>query len=230
MIQDSLLILLALFPGLLICWYIYHLDKYEKESRLNLAITFILGLLVTYPVMRLESWASHAGWDDPSHLGVTLVSSFIVVALTEEAAKFLLLLAYPYPRKFFNEPMDGIVYAVMISMGFATLENILYAGKFGFGTTILRAFTAVPAHASFAIIMGYFVGQSKFAAAGRASRRLLALGLAVPVGIHGVYDFFILQEAYEELMVLALIILGASIYLARQLIIDQQERSPFRDE
>ncbi|MCB0568681.1 MAG: PrsW family intramembrane metalloprotease [Phaeodactylibacter sp.] len=230
MIRDILLMLLALFPGLVICWYIYHLDKYEKESRLHLALTFLAGLLATIPVMRIELWAANAGWDDPRHLGITLFSSFIVVALTEELAKYLLLMAYPYPRAFFNEPMDGIVYAVMISMGFATLENILYAGKFGLGTTILRAFTAVPAHASFAIIMGYFVGQSKFAATALQSRRLLALGLIVPVGIHGVYDFFILQEAYEELMILALVVLGASIYLARQLILDQQERSPFRDK
>ncbi|MCB0554178.1 MAG: PrsW family intramembrane metalloprotease [Phaeodactylibacter sp.] len=230
MIEDSLLLLLALFPGLLICWYIYQMDKYEKESRLQLAITFLLGMLVTYPVLRIESWAFYAGWDDPSHLGVTLVSSFVVVALTEELAKFLVLLAYPYPRAFFNEPMDGIVYAVMISMGFATLENILYAGKFGFGTTILRAFTAVPAHASFAIIMGYFVGQSKFTQPSRKRNQMLVLGLAVPLGIHGVYDFFILQEAYEELMILALIVLGASIYLARRMVLDQQERSPFKEE
>ncbi|MCB0587900.1 MAG: PrsW family intramembrane metalloprotease [Phaeodactylibacter sp.] len=230
MLEDTLIFGLAIIPGLLICWYIYRMDKYEKESRLQLAITFALGMTVTYPVLKAETWASYSGWGETDSLGATLFSSFIVVALTEELAKYLALMAYPYSRPFFNEPMDGIVYAVMIAMGFATLENVLYAGQFGFQTTLLRAFTAVPAHACFAIIMGYFIGPSKFAFSRTAKRQLIALGLIVPVMVHGVYDFFILQEYYQELMILALLILGASIFIATRLIKEQQENSPFKGE
>ncbi len=228
MLKETFLFLLAIIPGLLICWYIYRMDKYEKESRLQLAITFALGMAITYPVLKAEAWASYAGWNESQGLAATFISSFIVVSLTEELAKYLALLAYPYSRPFFNEPMDGIVYAVMVSMGFATLENVLYAGKFGFQTTLLRAFTAVPAHACFAIIMGYFIGRSRFALSTAAKRRLAALGLAVPVAVHGAYDFFILQEYYEELMILALALLGASIYIATKLIREHQENSPFK--
>lgn len=117
----------------------------------------------------------------------------------------------------------------MVSMGFATLENVLYAGKFGFQTTLLRAFTAVPAHASFAIIMGYFTGRSKFAFPSARKWQLIAMGLFIPVGVHGIYDFFILQEYYEELLVLALFILGTSIYIATRLIKEHQENSPFKE-
>lgn len=228
MVQSSFIYALAIIPGLLICWYIYRMDKYEKESRLHLAVTFALGMAITYPVLKAEAWATYAGWGDTQTLATTIISSFIVVALTEEFAKYLALLIYPYSRPFFNEPMDGIVYAVMISMGFATLENILYAGKFGFQTTILRAFTAVPAHACFAIIMGYFMGRSRFALSTKAKRQLMALALVVPVAVHGTYDFFILQEYYEELMILALALLGASIYIATKLIREHQENSPFK--
>jgi protease PrsW len=230
MMRDTLLITLAVMPGLMVCWYIYHSDKYEKEPRIHLAISFILGMIITFPVLKIESWASKSGWDNPEHLGIALFCSFIIVAMTEELAKFLLLIAYPYPRPFFNEPMDGIVYAVMISMGFATFENVLYAGRFGLNTTLLRAFTAVPAHASFAIIMGYFVGQSKFTFSRRARRQMLAAGLLAPFAVHGIYDFFILQEAYDKLMVLALMVLVASVYISRRMIEDQQERSPFRSK
>lgn len=229
MISKSIAILIAILPGIAICWYIYTLDKYEKESRLQLAITFALGMLLTVPVMKIESWAHQMGWDDTSNLWVTLLSSFIVVALTEELFKYLCLIAYPYLRPFFNEPMDGIVYAVMISMGFATLENILYATQYGIGTTLLRAFTAVPAHAAFAIMMGYYVGLSKFTFKRSTKITYLALGLAVPFGVHGLYDFFILQEALEELMALALVVLGVSIYFSKRLIDEQQENSPFKD-
>lgn len=228
MLKDTLLFVLAIVPGLLICWYIYRTDKYEKESRLQLAITFALGMAITYPVLKIEAWATYSGWGGTHNLGAVFFSSFVVVALTEELAKYLALLSYPYSRPFFNEPMDGIVYAVMISMGFATLENILYAGKFGFQTTLLRAFTAVPAHASFAIIMGYFVGRSKYSFSVASKRQLIGLGLLVPVTVHGVYDLFILQEYYEELMILALLLLGASIYIAAKLIREHQENSPFK--
>jgi RsiW-degrading membrane proteinase PrsW (M82 family) len=228
MIKQSIAIVLAILPGLLICWYVYNMDKYEKESRIQLVITFAIGALITFPVLKLESWAAYNGWNDNSTLGMTLISSFIIVGFTEELSKYISLLIHPYFRPFFNEPMDGIVYAVMISMGFATLENVLYAGQFGLETTLLRAFTAVPAHAAFAIIMGYFVGLSKFAFSRKSKVRLLILGLAFPWGIHGLYDFFILQEAYEELMILALIVLGGSIFFARRLVIEQQENSPFK--
>ncbi|MCO6493123.1 MAG: PrsW family intramembrane metalloprotease [Phaeodactylibacter sp.] len=228
MVKDTLLFVLAIVPGLLICWYIYRMDKYEKESRLQLAITFALGMAITYPVLKIEAWATYSGWGGTQNLGAVFFSSFVVVALTEELAKYLALLSYPYSRPFFNEPMDGIVYAVMISMGFATLENILYAGKFGFQTTLLRAFTAVPAHASFAIIMGYFIGRSKYSFSVASKRQLIGLGLLVPLTVHGVYDLFILQEFYEELMILALLLLGSSIYIATKLIREHQENSPFK--
>jgi RsiW-degrading membrane proteinase PrsW (M82 family) len=67
-----------------------------------------------------------------------------------------------YNNKNFNEPFDGIVYAVIVSMGFATIENIIYVFQYGFATGILRLFTAVPAHAAFGILMGYFLGKAKF--------------------------------------------------------------------
>jgi len=229
MILDTIAMIAAIVPGIAICWYIYNMDKYEKESRLQLIITFALGMLLTVPVMYIESSASDMGWAGNSNFVAVFISSFIVVALTEELIKYLLLLAYPYPRSFFNEPMDGIVYAVMIGMGFATMENLLYAAQYNLGTVLLRAFTAVPAHAAFAIMMGYFVGLSKFAFLFKHKLRLLAFGILVPWLVHGLYDFFILQEAYEELMALALLVLGLSIYLARRLLLEQQENSPFKD-
>ena len=75
-----------------------------------------------------------------------------------------MLLWYAYRKKEFDEPFDGIVYAVMVGMGFATVENISYVSQYGLMTGIMRLFMAVPAHASFAIIMGYFMGKARFSA------------------------------------------------------------------
>lgn len=77
------------------------------------------------------------------------VKAFFVVALIEEFSKYIIVRYYNQPRKWFNEPFDGIIYAVMVSMGFAAFENILYVLQGGFEVALLRAFTAIPAHATF---------------------------------------------------------------------------------
>ena len=224
----ALSILLAIIPGILICVLIYRLDKYEKEAKIPLLICFLIGMLITAPVSAIQAWTYSIGLDDASNIWMALFSSFIIVSLSEELFKFAGILIFPYRQKFFNEPLDGIVYAVMIGMGFATLENVLYATRYGLATTVVRAFTAVPAHAVFAIILGYYVGKAKFEPENR--RRLLLIGLGMAIAIHGTYDFFILQEAYEWLMILAIFTLGISIYFARNLIKEHQDNSPFKQE
>ena len=84
------------------------------------------------------------------------------MALVEEFSKYIIVRFYAQKKNEFNEPFDGIVYAVMVSMGFAALENILYTYQYGFGVGVTRAFTAVLAHATFGVIMGYFMGKAKF--------------------------------------------------------------------
>ena len=226
--MSPLLILVAILPGILICLLLYRLDKFEKEDKVPLLIAFGLGLAVTYPALKIEEWVEHSGWLASGSIFATIISAFLVVAFTEELVKILPLLGLPFRQTYFNEPFDGIVYAVMIGMGFATLENVIYANIFGYPTTILRAFTAVPAHAVFAIIMGYYIGLAKFDKENRV--RLILTGFFGAVLTHGIYDFFILQEIYEGLMLLAIVTLFISIYFSRKLIISHQENSPFRQK
>lgn len=225
---DPLLILVAILPGLLICWYIYQLDKYEKESRIHLIVAFALGLLATFPIIRMEEWLSELidRFRETEHWSKTLITSFLLTGVVEETIKFLILLLYAYPRSFFDEPLDGIVYATMIAMGFATLENIFYALHYGLGTTILRAFTAVPAHGVFAVVVGYYAGRAKFGLAN--PRRVLLKGLLAAILAHGIYDFLIFQKIYEGLVVLAIVFVWLAIYFERDLIKDHQRHSPFR--
>ena len=225
--MNFFLILLAIAPGLLISYAIYRVDKFDKESHWQLIICFILGMLVTFPAMKLEEFGESYGLEDSTNLGPLLLLSYGVVGFSEEFVKFLALMLYGYPRKEFNEPLDGIVYTVMIGMGFATLENIIYADLFGMETTLLRAITAVPAHAVFAVTMGYYVGLAKFNKKKRW--KLITTGLLLAVFIHGTYDFFILQQYYDWLMVFATLTLCISAYFAIQLIRLHQYNSPFRE-
>lgn len=221
------LIALAILPGLFICYYIFRLDKYETEPKIHLVICFLLGIGVIYPTIWLEECAIALGMENYGSLLTTMIYALVGVALIEESIKFVCLICYPFQGRFFNEPMDGIVYSVMIGMGFATLENIFYADRFGLETTLKRAFTAVPAHAAFAIIMGYFAGLAKF---NRKNRfKLLALGLLLAIWVHGLYDFFLLQEMYDWLSGFAIVILFLAIKYSRKMVLLHQANSPFKE-
>jgi len=224
----ALQIAMAILPGLLIIWFIYREDLYEKENWLPLVLSFMLGVAVTYPVMKMQELFYDMGWKDDGSLWNTLFSAFILVAFTEELVKYVALLLYPYRSRFFNEPLDGIVYATFIGMGFATLENVLYAYRYDMATTLVRALTAVPAHATFAALMGYYIGKAKFDLPRRRSH--LIKGLIMAITLHGLYDFFVLQNIDDGLMILSIVILTASILYTLELIRELQQESPFREK
>lgn len=220
-------LMLAILPGLAIAWFIYRIDKYEREKILPLTFSFMLGMLITLPVMEAQKWFFYMGWEQTQSLLPAIFVSFILVSLTEESVKFLALLFTAAHKRYFNEPLDGIVYAVMISMGFATLENIYYALEFGIPTTALRALTAVPAHAVFATMMGYYVGKAAFRPWEKT--RLLLRGWLAAFTVHGIYDFFIIQEIYDALTLFAILTLTISLFFAFRLIREGQEDSPFKN-
>ena len=224
--MSYLLHVLAVLPGLLICYLVFKLDKYEREPVSAIVLAFLLGMVSTLPAIYIQKWTGAIEVLQDRHAGLTFLASFGVIAFSEELMKFAVMLLFIYPRRFFNEPFDGIVYAVLIAMGFATVENVIYAAHFGMETTIVRAFTAVPAHFVFAIIQGYYIGLAKFKPG--ASPALLLVGLAVAILLHGVYDFLILQELSEWLSVLGSIAIYICLYYCGQLFRQHLNSSPFR--
>jgi protease PrsW len=228
--MDILLFLLAVVPGILVCFYIFTLDKYEREPQFHLAICFALGVLSTLPAINIEEMGAKLNLEHGKDLGKIFLYAFFVIALTEEFVKYLALMLYAYPRKAFNEPLDGVIYSVMVGMGFATLENILYAERIQAGHMLARAFISVPGHAVFAVLMGYFVGQAKFHPNPLFRLVHTLKGLFAAALFHGIYDFMVLQELYEGLMVLGTVSIYLGIVYGRKLIKKQQEISPFRDD
>lgn len=185
-----MLLALAIAPGLAICLLMFVLDKYDPEPVGLLLKSFLLGMFCVALPLVFQLLASMYGFRETNNsLLDTAFFAYGIVGLSEEFAKFLVLRFYAYPKNAFNEPLDGIVYAVMIGMGFATLENIAYVGQYGFSTGVARMFLSVPAHATFAILMGYYVGLAKFIPAER--NMLLLKGLLIAIFFHGSFDFFL---------------------------------------
>lgn len=135
-----------------------------------------------------------------------LFYSFIVVALVEETSKYVMTYNIGYREKEFDQLYDIIVYSTFVSLGFALLENILYIVinsindtfliNSGIYTASVRAFSAIPAHASFGVIMGYFLGKARISQEQgnkKNMKKYFALSLFVPVIMHGIYDFLLLS-------------------------------------
>ncbi|RAV29866.1 PrsW family intramembrane metalloprotease [Sinomicrobium soli] len=221
------LILTALAPVAAIVLYIYIKDKYEKEPVRLLLSCFLLGAIASVLITVLLSrvFDTLLPLNDGSSVLQMFVKAFIVVGFTEEFSKYVIVRYYAQPKRDFNEPFDGIVYAVMVSMGFAATENLLYVMSGGYQIALVRAFTAVPAHASFGILMGYFMGKAKFS---RNSSLLNLCGLLLAVLFHGAYDFFLFINFIPGTWAGAFISLGIALLLSRKAIRRHQDNSRFR--
>ncbi|HOM36011.1 MAG TPA: PrsW family glutamic-type intramembrane protease [Bacteroidales bacterium] len=183
---------LAIAPVVIILFSIYISDSYNREPIGLLLLTLFAGMLAVIPVLIAGVVLSVFEGFFYSKVDLAFFQSFIQAGFIEELFKFLAVLLLIWRNKNFDEKYDGIVYAVFVSMGFALVENILYVFGYGMGTGIIRAFTAVPAHAIFGISMGYYLGLAKFKPSRRST--YLALAFIVPWMLHGFYDFILFLE------------------------------------
>lgn len=166
---------LAVVPGVFWLWVFYRRDKWEPEPKLKVIKLFLLGALAAAPAYYLQGWLP-----GPAS---KFFDNFVRVALVEELFKVLPVLLIVYWHREFNEPMDGIVYAVAAALGFATVENILYAHYLGPQLLMYRVFTSTLLHVGCSGLVGYALGRAKFSDCGR-----IALTFPAVVGLHGAFD------------------------------------------
>lgn len=216
-------------PSVFLLVFFYLKDRYEPEPRGHVALAFAKGALATVPAYA-ASWAlARAVGDEWLALGGLPARAFdavVLAALCEELPKWIAFL-FIYRWNEFDEPLDGVVYGVALALGFATVENILCVVRDGLGTGVLRAIFAVPAHALFGAVMGFYFGRAKFGAAGRA-RALVVFALVAAVVLHGTYDF-ILQALRGAWMYAAVSIgsLALWVFVLRR-VHHAQDASPFK--
>jgi len=186
------LLFISLAPIFIIAFYIYSRDIYEKEPISYLLKALSIGAIIVLPVVFIEKQLSVPA-EKLEGISNAAWIAFIVAGLTEEGMKYLAFLLFFWKSSNFNERFDGIVYAVYISLGFAGIENILYVFSGGYSVGIVRALTAVPAHALFGVVMGYYFGLAKFHQKFRGVYLMLAFFL--PFVFHGLYDFLLMANS-----------------------------------
>lgn len=198
---------LAIIPALFLVRYYYKQDSLKKEPKGLIIKVFFLGVLSTIPVIIIELLLGEFN----KMLQIRTIQfyafkAFVVAAFSEELIKFLVIRIYPFRKTAFDEVMDGIVYTITASLGFACLENVIYVINGGIATAVIRAFSAIPLHALAAGVMGYYIGEAKFAANKKVRIRFFVKGLIIAIIIHGLYDFVLFISPITGFWVSLLII------------------------
>ena len=199
------LLLATILPSILIILFFVYSDKF-KEPTGEIIKVFIFGILITIPAYIFNTLLMDF-WYNNTKASQGLISSFLTAAPVEEGLKLTILYFFVYKMKDFNEPIDGIVYGVTASLGFATLENIYYvyllADNFqtsSMALAVVRSFSAVPAHAVFGIFMGYFFMKYSFIKKGEK----LFFAFMIPFVLHGCYNLFVASNFFVAMSLIVI--------------------------
>ena len=191
---NPILIAAAVIPAVVLLVKVYKVDHLDKESPRLLWNLVVRGVIATVFAM-LTEWIGEfvlSSFVQEGTVFYNFLLYFIVVAVSEEGFKYLLMKQRTWKDPEFNFQFDGVVYAVFVSLGFALWENISYVLMYGFGTALVRAVTAVPGHACFGVFMGAWYGLSrKYESYGMHSQSKVCrvVALLSSIVLHGCYDF-----------------------------------------
>ncbi len=184
------LLFLSVLPAVLLIIFVYCQDKYQKEPFKSLSKAFCGGMLaVVFTIVTVRIIDYTIGLI-PYFNQTVFYDSFITAGIPEELCKFLIFMIFIWNDKNFDEYFDGIVYASFISLGFATVENIMYVMPGGIATGIIRALISVPAHFLFGVILGYFLSLAKFNSDKKG--RYIIIGLLIAMAAHGLFDWLLM--------------------------------------
>lgn len=194
-------LLASILPGLFWLWYFRRFDLKDREPAARLVQCLFFGALAIFPALVWEApfrdqlQASNSLW-------VQLALSFAVVGFGEELFKLLAVMLAVFRAPEFDEPLDGIIYAIAGGIGFAVAENVLYISAFGLAAAPLRGTAAVLAHISFSGLAGFFLGRARFE---EAFFGTILKGIGVSAFAHGLYDFLLMSQLVPPWWVIVLV-------------------------
>lgn len=229
----QILLALAVLPSFVLLAIVYKQDRINKEPFSLLLKLFVIGAtLVVIPAVIVETIGDKILSSIFYHDSIfyLILNNFFVIAVAEEGFKFLFLFLFTRKHKAFDSLYDGLIYSVCVSLGFATLENILYVLQNGLGVALVRAIVSVPGHFFFAIFMGYFYSyyhfnklasetENHYIQVGAIMKKLpefsyqpyIVLALIVPMALHGFFDFCLSTENVFFIIVYFLFIIALYI-------------------
>lgn len=237
--DPSLIYLSTIIPPILLGIAIWKSDKFPEPGKFLVA-SFLLGVSISFPlhlfVMIAEdhiapllgldlnaitAWNEGAWKDDDAVYPAAerTFMSFFRAAFLEEGIKFAILLFFCVRLSALNEPMDAIVYGAAIGLGYAAMENLGYLNSGDLETawtfSIVKVrYIPLVMHLGFGVLMGWLLSLNLFEERSQFKRKImLILALAVPVTLHGSYNYL---RAYQVFPILTLILTIGIIYFYRR--------------
>ena len=210
------MILPIVVPALFWAAYHYHKDRHLPEPLGHLALAFVLGMLAAgvsqalYVSLDLFGLRYDAGaLADTSTLGLFLYA-MLAIGPIEELAKLLPFLVIVVRFDEFDEPLDGIIYASFLGLGYAAVENWQYLDYLTPLEAALRGFASPIVHILFASVWGHWIAKAVLH--GRSLALGATIGFAIAASLHGLYDFIVIMKPQSALPVAALLILAVWIW------------------
>jgi len=161
--------------------------KFGSENYPDLIKAFLWGAASLVIVLIFQQIAHTFQLNVFSNLRRSIFYSFVVMGLGSELGKYLVLRYFAFTKNGFDGPAGGIVYSIIISMGFVMMGNIMYFVLPWYGEPdFTYAISVIFANVFFAVILGFFVGLAK----SRENRFVdLMTGLFAASFFHSLYSF-----------------------------------------
>ena len=169
-----------------LAWYFIGEDRGEREPIAALWLAFGFGFMGGIIAALVEGFLIPSQNLSPTAPIMTILLASLAVGVIEETCKFLPLALFIYPKRYFNEHTDGLIYFALAGLGFGLPENILYTLQYGTGTGLQRMLLTPFFHAAITGLVGYFLIRAKLSH--RSPARVIWV-LVLAMIIHGVYDF-----------------------------------------
>ena len=217
--QQLLLVLPIAVPVLFWAVYHYHKDRHLPEPIGYLLLTFALGMLASLIAMGMYKGLGIIGLRfDAGYLADTngmalLAYSLLAIGPIEEIAKLIPFLLVVLRFKELDEPLDGIIYASFIGLGFAAVENWQYLDYLTTTEAVARGFASPFIHILFASIWGHWIVQAHLK--GRSIARATLMSVAIAAGLHGLYDFVVILNPRYSLPIAAFVVLAIWLWRLR---------------
>jgi RsiW-degrading membrane proteinase PrsW (M82 family) len=202
---------LALIPLAIVLLGVRWIDRWEPEPRLLLLIAFLWGATVSIVIALVAdvgtSYLYAATVADKNW--TVFLQSTAQAPIVEEVGKGLgVLLIYLVARRYFDGPVDGIVFAALVGGGFAFTENIQYfaiqiaeSGTLDFAVGeifFIRGILSPFAHVMFTGFTGFFIGLAARKGTAWGGIAMFVVGLVPAILLHAfwngvlffIYDFY----------------------------------------
>lgn len=189
-------LLFSVIPAIIWLYFFYRLDRLEAEPKHMVIGVFLIGALVTAAlhdfiindIFNVRDWQYNSWWGH-------LLGGILIVGFVEQFIVYATVRYMVFRNPEFDERVDGVIYSVAAGLGLATVLNFYYVFRSnGVDLDIgsIRMVINALAYASFAGIMGYFIGQARFE---KTPVYYMPMGLAIAAAFNGIF-WYLLDRSF----------------------------------